>query len=110
MRKVLLAATIVLLVSSFAAGQSSCTLTFLTESVPDFPIGQPVHFNFEVCCGTAPYTFAVTSGTLEAGLFLTPSGKLRGVPLETGDNTVFITVVDAAGCSLTQAFPIRVVQ
>ena|ERR1043166_1564187 len=110
MRKVLLAATIVLLVTSFASGQTSCTLTFLTESVPDFTLGQPVHFDFEVCCGTPPYTFAITSGTLEAGLVLLPNGKLRGRPIQTGDNTVFITVVDAAGCSLTQAFPIRVVQ
>jgi hypothetical protein len=109
MRKVLLAATLVLLATSFAFGQTSCTLTFLTESVPDFPIGHPVHFDFEVCCGTAPYTFVVVDGTLEAGLILLPNGKLRGRPLELGDNTVFIKVVDAAGCSLTQAFPIRVV-
>src|SRR5205085_411682 len=47
-------------------------------------------------------------GTLQAGLFLTPSGGLRGVPLETGDNTVYITVTDAAGCTNTTAYPIRV--
>jgi hypothetical protein len=106
MRKVLL----VLLVSSFATGQTSCLLTITTESVPDLPLGQPVHFNFEACCGTPPYVFAVTGGTLEAGLVLTPKGGLRGVPVQTGDNTVFITVTDAAGCTNTAAFPIRVVQ
>jgi hypothetical protein len=58
MRKVFLAVTLVLLVTSFASGQTSCTLTFLTESVPDFHIGQPVHFDFEVCCGTPPYTLS----------------------------------------------------
>ena len=109
MRKVLLAAALVLLVSSFATGQTSCTFTITTEFVPDLKLGQPVHYNIEACCGTKPYVFAVTSGTLEAGLFLTPSGGLRGVPLETGDNTVFITATDAAGCTNTTAYPIRVV-
>jgi hypothetical protein len=109
MRKVLFAATLVLLATSVAFGQTGCTLTFITESVPDFPIGQPVHFDFEVCCGTAPYQFQVVDGTLEAGLHLTTSGGLRGKPTELGDNTVYIKVTDAAGCTLTQAFPIRVV-
>jgi Putative Ig domain len=110
MRRVLLAAMLVLLVtSSFAVGQTACTLINITEYVPDMPLGQPVHYEFEACCGTPPYTFAVTSGTLEAGLILTPTGKLRGVPIETGDNTVYITVVDATGCSNTTAYPFRVV-
>ena len=108
MRKVFFAAALVLLVTSFASGQSSCTLIITTEFVPDMTVGTPVHYNLEACCGTKPYVFAVTGGTLEAGLFLTPKGGLRGVPLEPGDNTVFITVTDAAGCSNTTAYPIRV--
>src|ERR1043165_2042069 len=98
MRKVLLAAALVLLVSSFATGQTSCTLTITTEFVPDMPVGQPVHYDFQA-----------RRGTLEAGLFRTPSGGLRGVPTETGDNTVYITVTDAAGCTNTTAYPFRVV-
>ena len=110
MRKVFLAAALVLLVSSFATAQTSCsTFIIITEYVPDLHLGQPVHYNIEACCGTKPYVFAVTGGTLEAGLFLTPSGGLRGVPLETGDNTVYITATDAAGCTNTTAYPIRVV-
>jgi len=109
MRKVFLAAALVLLVSSFATGQTSCLFIITTEYVPDLHLGQPVHYNIEACCGTKPYVFAVTGGTLEAGLFLTPSGGLRGVPLETGDNTVYITATDAAGCTNTTAYPIRVV-
>jgi len=109
MRKVFLAAALVLLVSSFATGQASCTFIITTEYVPDLHLGQPVHYDIEACCGTKPYVFAVTGGTLEAGLFLTPRGGLRGVPLETGDNTVYITATDAAGCTNTTAYPIRVV-
>src|ERR1041384_1868098 len=106
MRKVLLAAVLVLLMTSFASGQTSCgTFIITTEFVPDLHLGQPVHYNIEACCGTKPYVFAVTGGRLEAGLFLTPSGGRRGVPLETGDNTVYITATDAAGCMNTTAYP-----
>lgn len=108
MRKVFLAAALVLLASSFATGQTSCTLITTTEFIPNLQLGQPVHYDLEACCGTKPYVFAVTGGTLEAGLFLTPHGGLRGVPLETGDNTVYITVTDAAGCMNTTAYPVRV--
>jgi hypothetical protein len=108
MRKVLLAAVLVLLVTSFASGQTGCTFIITTEYVPEMTVGHPVHYNIEACCGTKPYVFAVTGGMLEAGLFLTPSGGLRGVPLETGDNIVYITATDAAGCSNTTAYPIRV--
>jgi len=92
-----------------AFGQSSCTLTFLTESVPDFTLGQPVHFTFEGVSGTEPYTFTVAGGTLPAGLHLNNHGKLTGNPSEVIDTTVLINLTDAAGCQINQAFPIRVV-
>ncbi len=96
--------------ASLGYGQVDCsTLTVLTESLPDFPLGQPVHFEIEASGGTPGYTFAVTGGTLPAGIHLTSNGKLRGKPTEVIDTTVFITVTDSAGCTLTIAYPIRVV-
>ena len=96
--------------SSAGYAQVDCsTLTFLTESLPDFALRQPVHFDLEASGGTPGYTFTVTGGTLPAGIHLTSNGKLRGKPTEVIDTTVFITVTDSNGCSLTQAFAIRVV-
>jgi hypothetical protein len=100
----------ILLLSAAAVDAADCsTLTFLTESLPDFPVGQPVHADLQVIGGTAPYSFAVSEGTLPAGLHLTPNGQLRGVPTEVTDTTVFFTVTDANGCTLTMAYPVRVV-
>ncbi|MBV8544127.1 MAG: hypothetical protein JO088_05200, partial [Acidobacteria bacterium] len=45
-----------------ASAQSSCTLTFLTESLSDFPVGQPAHFTIEGVSGTEPYTFTIVGG------------------------------------------------
>jgi hypothetical protein len=93
-----------------ASAQSDCLLTFQTESLPDFTLGQPVHFQFEGVSGTEPYTFTLVGGTLPAGLHLNKHGKLTGVPTELTDTVILINLTDAAGCQINQAFTIRVTQ
>ncbi|MEA2237323.1 MAG: hypothetical protein QOC81_2047 [Thermoanaerobaculia bacterium] len=92
-----------------ASAQSTCTLTFQTESLPDFTLGDSVHFQFEGVSGTEPYTFNVVGGMLPTGLHLNNHGKLTGHPSEIIDTTVLINLTDAAGCQINQAFPVRVV-
>lgn len=48
--------------------------------------------------GAGPYTFAVSSGTLPAGLTLSPAGLLSGTPTTPGSSTVTIQATDANGC------------
>lgn len=88
---------------------SQCSLTFITESLPDFPLGVPANFTIEACCGTPPYHFELVQGTLPEGLHLNKNGKINGKPREEADTTIFVKVTDNAGCSLTQAFQVRVV-
>jgi hypothetical protein len=45
--------------------------------------------------GTAPYTFAVTSGTLPGGIALDSDGYLSGVPAAAGSYTFTVRVTDA---------------
>jgi alpha-tubulin suppressor-like RCC1 family protein/sugar lactone lactonase YvrE len=47
--------------------------------------------------GTAPYTFAVTTGTLPSGLNLSTAGQLSGTPLMEGAFNVTVTATDANG-------------
>lgn len=56
--------------------------------------------------GTGPYTFAVTSGTLPAGLTLSPGGLLSGTPTAAGSPTVTIEAIDANGCPGQRVFDI----
>jgi len=105
------AAAIALILMAFsicAVAQTTCTLTTITESLPGFFIGSPSNFQIEVCCGTAPYHFEIVGGTLPAGLHLNANGKITGVPREEADTTIFVQITDAAGCTLTQAYAVRV--
>lgn len=54
--------------------------------------------------GTADYTYAVAAGsTLPAGLTLSSTGSLAGMPTQAGTFNFSITVTDAKGCTATTA-------
>jgi hypothetical protein len=96
---------------SGGAGAADCsTLTFLTESLPGFFVGQPANFQIEAIGGTPPYHFELVDGTLPAGLHLNSNGKITGKPTAVADTTIFVQLTDSAGCTLTQAFAVRVDQ
>jgi hypothetical protein len=90
-----------------AAAQDCSTLTILTESIPQSTVGVPFNFQIEAIGGTGPYHFTAFDGELPAGLHLTGSGKIVGKPREVADTTFFVTVTDANGCTLTQAYAVR---
>ncbi len=54
--------------------------------------------------GTAPYTFAVTSGSFPPGLTLTAGGTLSGTPTTQGFFQFTITATDSAGCSAARTY------
>ena len=58
--------------------------------------------------GTAPYTWSVSSGSLPAGISLSPAGNLSGTPTATGTSSFTVKVTDANGQSATQATSITV--
>ena len=85
------------------------TLTFLTEDLPGFTVGEPYDEIVYVEGGFAPYTFAIESGELPDGIQLSTNGVVAGIPTEDSvDTTVFITATDGTGANLTQAFDCEV--
>lgn len=85
------------------------TLTFITESLPDFPVGVPANFQIQAVGGKPPYSFVITQGKLPPLLKLSKTGKISGVPRRPADTTIFVKLTDSARASLTQAFAVRVV-
>jgi hypothetical protein len=85
------------------------TLTFITESLPDFTQNTPAGFQIEAVGGTPPYNFQITQGALPPGLSLSQPGVITGTPTQVADTTAFVRLSDAANVSVTQAFAARVV-
>ncbi|UPG93877.1 autotransporter domain-containing protein [Luteibacter aegosomatissinici] len=60
--------------------------------------------------GTAPYHFAVSTGTLPPGLVLAPSGVVSGTPTVPGAFNVTVTATDYNGFQGAQAYSVAVGQ
>jgi hypothetical protein len=90
------------------AGPTRSTLTFLTESLPAFRVGQIKKTRVQAVGGTLPYSFGITQGTLPPGLGFNHLGTLFGRPTQSGDTTIFVKVIDFVGAHLTQAFDLQV--
>lgn len=80
-----------------------CLLTFQTETISPFPVGQPANFQIEGVSGTEPYEFTVIEGAPPEGLTIHKNGRITGVPRQEEETLVYITLSDAAGCNITQA-------
>jgi len=97
-----------LIVASTASAE--CLLTFQTEGLPFFFVGQHADFQVIAVSGTEPYHFEVNNefGPLPEGLHLSANGKITGTPREATETTTYIQVTDKEGCRLTQAFIVSV--
>ena len=72
-------------------------LVVTTSSLPAANIGVAYSATIAASGGVPPYTFAVTAGSLPAGVTLNPStGALSGTPTASGSFTFTVTVTDSA--------------
>jgi hypothetical protein len=77
----------------------SCPL--ITIAPPTLPIGRvAVAYSQQLTAsgGAGTYVFTVASGTLPAGLTLTPGGLLSGTPTTVGSSPVTIRATDGNAC------------
>lgn len=107
---VIAAAFVVASPADAPALSQACTLTFISESIPEGFVGVPYSYQLEACCGTPPYKIKIVEGELPAGLTMDQTGLITGTPTEVTDTTVFFRLRDHGGgnCSLVQAFAVRV--
>ncbi len=74
-------------------------ITLSPLTLPTGQTGVPYSVPITATGGTAPYTFAVTAGTLPPGLTLSTAGLLSGTPTTPGTSIFTITATDANGCT-----------
>ncbi|KOY86440.1 hypothetical protein AD998_10040 [bacterium 336/3] len=70
------------------------TLTISPNVVPDAIVDLAYNQLFTATGGTAPYTFSIVSGSLPAGLTLTSTGDLTGIPSVTGNFNFVLGATD----------------
>ena len=72
-----------------------------TGPLPDAVVGQAYNFTFKSNGGLTPVTWSVTSGSLPAGLTLSPSGTISGTPTTGGSFSFTIQASDGSSPSQT---------
>ena len=77
------------------------TITVSPATPPTVTVGQAINQTNSASGGTAPYTFARTSGTLPPGVTLSTGGVLSGSPIRSGTYIFTVRATDSYGCTGT---------
>ncbi len=88
--------------ASIAKGQGIGTIAnddvpveITTATLPDPQIGVVYGQTIQAAGGLSPYSYAVTSGALPAGLSLAPDGTVSGTPTQAGSFAFTVVATDA---------------
>lgn len=85
--------------------------TITQETLPDGRVGVAYSQDLEATGGTAPYTFAVQSGSLPTGLSLAgATGVISGTPTAVGEFTFTIRATDDGAVTDDQEFTVEITQ
>jgi large repetitive protein len=76
--------------------------------LPNGTIGATYLQTFSASGSTAPYTYAVTAGSLPAGLSLGSGGALSGAPGAAGSYSFTVTATDAHGFSISAPYSLAI--
>ncbi|MEP7341021.1 MAG: putative Ig domain-containing protein [Acidobacteriota bacterium] len=84
------------------------TINIAPASLPDGTGGVAYSQTPTASGGTAPYSFAVTAGSLPGGLTLASGGAISGMPNVAGTFNFTITATDANGCIGARSYTINI--
>ncbi len=86
-------------------GNVNCPSMSISPAVlPTISLGVPFNQSLSTAGGTAAYTYTLTSGTLPAGLTLSPGGLISGTPSSAGAYNFTVTSTDAYGCTTSASY------
>jgi len=87
---------ILMVVGAIGCGAgSTAPLQISTSQIAEPVLGQAFTFQFQASGGNAPYTWAVTSGSLPPGFTLSPGGMLSGKATTSGSWNFTVQVADS---------------
>lgn len=86
-----------------------CPVITLSGSTPAGTINASYTTTLAASGGATPYTWSITSGTLQAGLTLnSSSGTISGTPTALGTASLTIRATDANGCAVSGAYSLTI--
>jgi hypothetical protein len=86
----------------------NCPTITLTPTLPAAYLSSSYTQTVTASNGRAPYSYALQSGTLPAGLSLAANGAITGSPTSIGASTFTVRATDANGCQGSQSFTLAV--
>jgi uncharacterized protein YhjY with autotransporter beta-barrel domain len=87
---------------------SSAALTVNPATLPNGTNGTAYNQTVTASGGAGPYTFAVTSGALPAGLTLASDGTISGTPSGGGSSTFTIQATDSANDTGSRSYTVNI--
>jgi PKD repeat protein len=84
------------------------TITVAPATLPGGVAGTAYSQTLTASGGTAPYSFAVTTGAIPPGTTLSSAGALTGTPTAAGTFNFTVTATDANACTGSQSYSITV--
>lgn len=83
-------------------------ITIAPATLPGGAPGLPYSQTLTASGGTAPYAFALVSGSLPPGLTLSADGTVSGTPTTVGSSTFTVQATDAAGCEAVRTYTLAI--
>ena len=87
---------------------ASPTLSIAPATLPAGTAGSAYSQTLSASGGTAPYSYAVSAGTLPVGLVLAANGVLSGTPTTAASSAFTVSVTDALGFTAAQAYTVAI--
>jgi len=96
-------------VNQAAAAPTCPTIVLAPSALPNVTQGVAANLALTASGATSPYVFAVTTGSVPAGLTLSSAGGLSGTPTAAGTSTFTVRATDAGGCFAEFGYSLTVV-
>ena len=93
---------------AYSVNIGASSLTVNPASLPNGQQGTAYNQTVTATGGTGPYTFAVTSGSLPAGLTLSSGGVLSGTPSGSGASTFTVQATDSVSNTGSRSYTVTI--
>ncbi|MDR6840703.1 outer membrane autotransporter protein [Pseudoxanthomonas sacheonensis] len=94
--------------ASYSLTIAAPTIAIAPASLPAGGVGTPYAVSLSASGGTAPYSYALTGGSLPPGVSFSSAGAFNGTPTTSGNYNFTVQATDSLGFSASRSYTIAV--